>query len=288
MNKNTIFEQFLAPIFGNFLIDWEQVKDAYRDVNWEQESDRLTNPQLVYPEYYKSQNFHGIKNGYLNRDAAMSYDPITQYVVLPNETWVRQGLVDRIQGQPQRILDLGCGTGSTTLLLKQKFTTAQVIGLDLSPYMLVTAAKKAKNANLTIEWRQGKAEQTGFPDAFFDVVTASLLFHETPPDITQAILQEGFRLLKPGGQMIIFDGNQKTLFDTQWLTEIFEEPYIKTYAGGNLNAMLEKAGFGAVGTEDWWWIHQISQGVKPLTASKTSWTVEASELNQDLGYASPA
>lgn len=288
MNKNTIFEQFLAPIFGKVLINWDQVKDSYRDVNWEAESDRLTNPQLSYPDYYKSQNFHGIKNGYLSSNAAMSYDPITQYVVLPNETWVRQGLVDLIQGQPRRILDLGCGTGSTTLLLKQKFPSAQIFGLDLSPFMLVTAAKKAKNAGLTIEWRHGKAEQTGFPDGSFDVVTASLLFHETPPEITQQILQEGFRLLKAGGQMIILDGNQKTLVETQWLTEIFEEPYIHTYAGGSLDAMLEKAGFGAVQTKDWWWIHQISHGVKPLPNSKLSWTVEQCEFEPGIGLSASA
>jgi len=58
-----------------------------------------------------------------------------------------------------RILDLGCGTGSTTLL-KQAFPQAEVIGLDLSPYMLVRAEHKAKAAGLDIHWRHGNAEQT--------------------------------------------------------------------------------------------------------------------------------
>jgi ubiquinone/menaquinone biosynthesis C-methylase UbiE len=69
--------------------------------------------------------------------------PVTQYVLPPNETWVRQDAIKTIGGQPRRILDLGCGTGSTTLLLKQTFPEAEVIGLDLSPYLLVMAECRA-------------------------------------------------------------------------------------------------------------------------------------------------
>ncbi len=95
---------------------------------------------MAIPPYYSSQNFHGVKRGYLNPSAAVSYDPITQYVLVPGETVVRQALIDAIQVQPRRILDLGCGTGSTTLMLKQAFPQAEVLGLDLSPYMLVRAS----------------------------------------------------------------------------------------------------------------------------------------------------
>ena len=75
---------------------------------------------------------------------------------------------------------------------------ANVIGLDLSPYMLVVAEYKAQQAGLNIEWLHGLAEATGFEEASFDLVTASFLLHETPPKISQLILQECFRLLKPG------------------------------------------------------------------------------------------
>ena len=50
----------------------------------------------------------------------------------PNETWVRQGVIEAIGGQPRRILDLGCGTGSMTMMLKQAFPQAEAIGMDLS------------------------------------------------------------------------------------------------------------------------------------------------------------
>ena len=176
--------------------------------------------------------------------------------------WNREAVINAIQGNPGKIIDLGCGTGSTTIMLKQAFPNAQVIGLDLSPQMLVMAEYKAKESDLDIKWVHGLAEQTDFANEEFDVVTASLLLHETPPHISQAILQECFRLLSPSAQVIILDGHQKTLRHTKWLTDIFEEPYIKQYADGSLDAWLGAAGFSRIRTEDVWWTNQISTGVK--------------------------
>lgn len=262
-NQETIWGKFLQPVF-RFFVDEEKISQLYKSIDWEKESDRLRQTNLVYPDYYSSQNFHGIRDGYLNASAAVTYDPVTQYTLPPNEIWVRQSVIDAIKGQPRRILDLGCGTGSTTLMLKQAFLSAEVTGVDLSPYMLVVAEHKAQQAGLEIQWRHDNAEKTRFYNASFDVVTASLLFHETPPNVAKSILQEAFRLLVPGGQVIILDGNQKTLLRTDWLTNIFEEPYIKDYAKGSVDAWMGAAGFDLVRTEEHWWVHQVTQGLKPL------------------------
>ena len=261
--QNTLWSQFLRPVY-QLLVDEKSLKQLYDSIDWDKESDRFKNPDLVYSRYYSSQNFHGINKGYLNPGAAVTYDSVTQYALPPNETWTRQEVINAIGGQPKKILDLGCGTGSTTLMLKQAFPNAEVIGLDLSPYMLVMAEYKAKQAGLDIHWLHGKAEATGFPDRNFDLVTSSLLFHETPPIITQQILQECFRLLVPGGQIVILDGNQQTLRHTTWLTEIFEEPYINDYAEGSMDAWLGAAGFDSIRTEDVWWTNQVSRGLKPI------------------------
>lgn len=282
VRQDTIWESFLKPIVTS-LIDREQIEQLSQNIDWQKETDRLTSPNLIYPNYYKSQNFHGIEGGYLTSSAAVTYDPITQYALPPNETWVRQELIRSIGGQPRRILDLGCGTGSTTLILKQYFPNAEVIGLDLSPYMLVMAEYKANKAGLNIQWLHSKAEQTSFPDASFDLVTASLLFHETPPIISQSILRECFRLLVPGGQVIILDGNQKTLRQTNWLTDIFEEPFIQAYASESIDAWMGSAGFGAVRTEELWWIHQITRGLKPLQSE--DWSLENDTLFQGQAIA---
>ena len=263
VGKDTIFERFLAPLM-RLAIDEEALGRLYEGINWETAADRYRQPDLIYPEYYSSQNFHGIKRGYLNPTAAVTYDPITQYVLPPHETVVRQGLIDAVRVKPRRIIDLGCGTGSTTLMLKQAFPEAEVVGLDLSPYMLVVADMKAQKAGLKIQWLHSKAESVPFPDASFDLVASSLLFHETPPAVSRAILRESFRLLKVGGQVAILDGNQKTLRQTQWLTDLFEEPYVKSYAAGSLDAWAGAAGFAAVQTHEHWWPNQVTQGVKPL------------------------
>lgn len=261
--SDTIWEKFLSPVVTK-LIDQEALQRYSDSINWEQECDRLRQSDVIMPSYYSHQNFHGIEGGYLNSGAAVSYDPITQYVLPPNETVVRQALIDAIKVKPRRILDLGCGTGSTTLMLKQAFPQAEVIGLDLSPYMLVRAEDKARNAGLDIHWQHGNAETTNFPDGDFDLVTASLLFHETPSVVCQAILRESFRLLVAGGQVLILDGNQNTLRQLHWLNDIFEEPYIREYAADNLDARMGAAGFESVRTEGVWWINQVTSGIKPI------------------------
>lgn len=280
--SDTLFERFLAPVFGNLLMDREELLRYRNSIDWDAEGDRFRRPQLDYPDYYRSQNFHGIKNGYLSVDAAVTYDPVTRYALPPHEDWVRQGVIEHIQGQPRRILDLACGTGSTTLLLKKAFPNAEVIGLDLSPYMLVVADQKAQSAHLSIQFQQGKAEATGFPNESFDVVTASLLFHETPPAIARDVLRECFRLLKPGGEVVILDGNQGTLRHTEWLTEIFEEPYIKDYAAGSIDAWMGAAGFDAIRTETWWMLHQISKAVKPLPVNASHPSSQTQQMSTDF------
>ena len=284
VSQDTIWERFLAPVVRRF-INEEELRRYYESIDWEKESDRFRRPDVTIPLYYSNENFHGIKGGYLNPGAAVSYDPITQYVLPPNEILIRQGLIDAIQGQPRRILDLGCGTGSTTLMLKQAFPQAEVVGLDLSPYMLVRAESKAKAAGLDIQWRHGDAEKTGLSDASFDLVTASLLFHETPPAVSQLILHSCFRLLTVGGEVLILDGNQKALRHLDWLNNIFEEPYIRGFAAGSVDAWMGAAGFEAVQTQDLWLIHQVTRGVKPIPIEDTS--DYASSARRDVQWYAP-
>lgn len=266
--QDSFFKQFLSPVF-NLLLDRDAMLKVRDSIDWQAEVQAISNPQLTYPDYYGTAAFHGIEGGYLTVDAAVTYDPITQYALPPNEDWVRQIVIDAIQGNPRRMLDLGCGTGSSTLRLKQAFPKAEVMGLDLSPHMLIIAQRKAQETGLEILFRHGNALATGLSAASFDVVTASLLFHETPPEIARAILQESIRLLRPGGEVAILDGNQRTLRRNDWLTNIFEEPFIQAYAQGSLDAWMGAAGFGAVSTNDHWWVHQLTHGVKPLPVCET-------------------
>ncbi|MEM6423988.1 MAG: class I SAM-dependent methyltransferase [Cyanobacteria bacterium P01_D01_bin.128] len=275
---STLFERFLAPVLGQ-LIDQGSLKRYAVSIDWEVERDRLTNPSVAYPDYYLGQNFHGIEGGYLTTSAAITYDPITQYVLPPTEQWVRQSLIDAVAVTPRRILDLGCGTGTSTRMLKQAFPDAEVIGLDLSPYMLVMAKEKAQRSRLEIQWHHGLAEATHLPSQSVDLITLNLLFHEVPSAIAEKILQECFRLLTSGGEVLILDGKPEALQQLPWLMDIFEEPYIQDYARAEISSWMTTAGFGAVSTQTVWWIHQLTRGVKPLAGQKPVWSTAA-----DLGY----
>ncbi len=260
------FKQNLFRSSLEFIIGPERLQ-FYQTIDWQQEISRFETLNFNYPSYYTSVNFHGIEGGYLNPIAALTYDTVTPLATPPNETWIRQCLIKTIEGQPQQILDVGCGTGSSTIILKEAFPNATVIGLDLSPYMLVMADYKAQQKELNIEWQQELAESTSFESSRFDVVTLSMLLHETPPYISQSILREAFRLITPGGQLIILDGNQKRLRHILWLTKLFQEPYSAVYSYGNLNEWLSLERFEQIKTKPIWWIYQVTHSIKPKSCN---------------------
>lgn len=276
--QNIFWERFLSPVV-RFLIDEAGLERYAQSIDWKKHSYPFQRADVVIPTYYSNHKFWGMEDGYLNPKVVVAYDSIMQYLLPPNEYIVRQALIDAIQVQPRRILDLGCGTGSTTLILKQAFPQAEVIGLDLSAYMLVIADNKANSAGLEIIWRHSNAEKTAFPNAAFDLVTASLLFREIPTTVSRAIVQECFRLLVAGGQVLLLDVNQKALRQLEWLNEAIEEPYLREYAAFNLDESMEQVGFATLPTQDVWWIHQITSGVKPL--AKENVTIHK-QVRQDV------
>ena len=257
---NSSFLPILRLIVGTFI--GQENLNLYDTVDWQQESDRFKINNLKYPQYYAEQNFHGISGGYLSAIAPITYDAVARFAAPPNEDKLRQQAIALVKENPLNILDLGCGTGSSTLMLKQAFPQAQVTGLDISPYMLIMAEYKSQQANLVIDWQQGLAEASNFTAESFDLISIAFLFHETPVNVAQAILQECQRLLKPGGQMVILDGNQKRLRYTPWLIKLFREPYSQVYAAGNIDDWLDLVGFTAIKTKPVGWISQLTTCLK--------------------------
>ena len=153
IDNNPILLSCLRSLVGLF-IGKDNLR-LYDTLDWEQTSNRFLANDFIYPEYYSSKNFHGIKGGYLNSIAPVTYDAVARFAAPPHETKLRQQAISKIKNKPQRIIDLGCGTGSSTLILKQAFPEAEINGLDISPYMLLMAEYKAQQANLAIDWQQG-------------------------------------------------------------------------------------------------------------------------------------
>jgi ubiquinone/menaquinone biosynthesis C-methylase UbiE len=105
----------------------------------------------------------------------------------------------------QVVLDVGCGTGSLTILIKQVHPTVEVVGLDPDPRALARADRKAKRATLDIRLDRGFADALPYSDAFFDRVYSSFVYHHLGRGEKEAMLLEARRVLKPGGLLCLLD-----------------------------------------------------------------------------------
>jgi ubiquinone/menaquinone biosynthesis C-methylase UbiE len=105
----------------------------------------------------------------------------------------------------QRVLDLGCGTGTLTIMIKQAHPDSVVIGLDGDPQILKIARRKAKEAHSPITFDEGMAYQLPYPDASFDRVFSSLVFHHLTTQDKAKSLAEVYRVLKLDGEFHLAD-----------------------------------------------------------------------------------
>lgn len=121
------------------------------------------------------------------------------------ETFKRR-LLEQANIQPgQRVLDLGCGTGTLTLLIKLLNPGADVVGIDGDSQVLAIARAKAARAGLNIILYQGMAYQMPYPNLSFDRVLSSLLIHHLAREDKQRMMVEVYRCLRYEGEFHIVD-----------------------------------------------------------------------------------
>jgi demethylmenaquinone methyltransferase/2-methoxy-6-polyprenyl-1,4-benzoquinol methylase len=156
-----------------------------------------------------------------------------------------------------KILDLCCGSGQATAVLVEY--SQNVTGLDASPLSL----KRAKNNVPQAQYVEGFAENMPFADNSFDLVHTSAALHEMNPEQLQQILNEIYRVLKPGGIFTLVDFHSPTnplfwpgvamflwLFETETAWQLLKTDLVQTlsqigfnvnppqlYAGGSLQVI---------------------------------------------------
>lgn len=140
------------------------------------------------------------------------YDFIQKYIV--RDIRYKSRLIEQAQIQAgQRVLDLGCGTGTLAMMAKRAQRQAEVFGLDADPEMLKMAHIKRDQEKLEVTFDVGFTNNLPYPDASFDRVLSSIMIHHLKTPDKEKTAREVYRVLKPGGQLHIIDfGKPHTLY----------------------------------------------------------------------------
>lgn len=216
------------------------------------------------PEYVL-QEFHNLPNGNYSKQITRGYISGFDRVMLGNMKRARGHIAKQLISTPPKsglhsVLDVGCGGGQLAGALQAEGVT-DVWGIDPSPYLLQHAAKDFPD----IRFVQGVAEQTDFHDACFDGAAACFLFHEIPPKYSDKVLQELYRIVKPGAYVAICEPSPlqfnhgvfsllrsyglKALY-FYWLARLVHEPFLEAWLRWDLEEALGRNGFEVVNDEN--------------------------------------
>ncbi|MBI3014453.1 MAG: class I SAM-dependent methyltransferase [Candidatus Tectomicrobia bacterium] len=112
-----------------------------------------------------------------------------------------------------KVLDLGCGTGTLAIMLKQLHPNAQVTGLDGDRGVLEIARKKGARAGVDIQWEEGVAYSLPYVGGTFDRVLSTFVFHHMGTPQKMDAIKEVHRVLRAGGEFHLLDlGKPKGLY----------------------------------------------------------------------------
>jgi ubiquinone/menaquinone biosynthesis C-methylase UbiE len=113
----------------------------------------------------------------------------------------------------QRVLDVGCGTGTLTVAIANSARLGAVVGLDGDADVLGRARGKAAAAGVEIQFDQGLSFALPYEDQSFDHVFASLMLHHLAKEDKAQTFSEVRRVLKPRGRLHIADfGRAEVLY----------------------------------------------------------------------------
>lgn len=230
-------------------------------------------PEMEQPEYIAEGDIHMMPGGYALDDGSLVQGALMDrggavYMLGQNGGFLndRRGwtLAAHLNSRwpdlkPEKILEMGCGIGASIVPLAKTYPDAEVHGIDVGASMLRYALARARHLGAAVHFRQASAEATSYPDESFDVIFSCAMFHETSPDAMSNIMDECFRLLRPGGIVAHLEVPQRYEDEALWtqvrgeLERVYNnEPNWKTAISANYQTLLKVAGFEdvAIGYQD--------------------------------------
>lgn len=197
------------------------------------------------PEYY-SRNFHFQTDGYFSESSARRYDHQVEILFNGTAGVMRRAILPPLADllpKNARILDLGCGPGTSTRYLAATFPKARITAIDLSAPYLKIAQEKLRDYS-KVDFLQADATNMDFKDGLFDSVVSTYLLHELPKPEREHVIREAWRLLKPGGVLAIADSLQwdddpELNWALDRFPKIYHEPFYKNYVQNKMEDLIE-------------------------------------------------
>jgi ubiquinone/menaquinone biosynthesis C-methylase UbiE len=172
------------------------------------------------------------------------YDPLGW---LLRSDAARREIIDGAVLQPgQRVLDIGCGTGSLIVALGRLHPDVEIVGLDPDPKALARAARKVARAGLEVQLDQGFSDGLPYPDASFDRVFSSFMFHHLEADEKTKTLAEVRRVLEPGGSLHLLDFGGSGPRSHGFVAHLLHSSvHVHDQFGGRIPELMREVGFAA-------------------------------------------
>jgi ubiquinone/menaquinone biosynthesis C-methylase UbiE len=169
------------------------------------------------------------------------YDPLLRWAM--QEERFKRHLIRQADIQPgHRVLDVGCGTGTLTLLIQRTQPAAQVTGLDGDPAVLAIARRKTQAGGVT--WVQGMAYALPYAEGSLDRVVTSLVLHHLTTADKRRALAEVYRVLRPGGELHVLDfGPPRSTYGKALMPLFRHLEQVADNLEGRLPEMFAGAGF---------------------------------------------
>lgn len=225
------------------------------------------NPELEIPDYIKAVDIHVMPGNYYSE---YTENDLSQGAVYERGSYLYthgyngprfdnlgQGVLEYIAAtfpdfKPKRILDMGAAIGNSTLPYCDAFPDAEIYAIDIGAPLVRYGYARANALGKAVHFSQQNAEQTDFPDGYFDLVVSHIMFHETSREAIPKIFAESRRLLAPGGKMVHAD-----LPNINMIPDLFQqvsvnqdhydnnEPMWASYHSLDLKTCMQEAGFTA-------------------------------------------